>query len=278
MTHQSDVRRWWSGNPMVYDWDRTIAAEPGSPAYLEEVERRFLAESWFAQAPGAPPYSGLIDFAALDGKDVLEIGCGSGVHAKLLARAGARVTAIDLTPTAVELTRRRLELAGLEAEVLEADAEAMPFEDRSFDFAWSWGVIHHSERTDRVIAEVARVLRPGGRFSFMVYHRNSITWWGQYQLARGVLKGELLRMRPAEVADKYADGVIARHYTRRELAAALAPAFTDVELRVMGQYGEAVPLPARLRRRVDRVVPPAVREPVLRRAGWFLFATAVRRP
>jgi SAM-dependent methyltransferase len=262
---------------MVYDWSGTIGVEPGSPEYLEEVERRFLKECWFAQPSGAPPFSGLIDFGALAGRDVLEVGCGSGVHAKLLARAGANVTAIDLTPTAVELTRKRLELAGLDARVLEADAEQLPFEVGSFDLVWSWGVVHHSRDTDRVLAEVARVLRPGGRFSLMVYHRTSITWWGQYQLARGVLKGELLHSSPEEVANRHADGVIARHYTRRSLTEALAPWFDPIETRVMGQHSEAIPLPARLRRKVERLVPVGAREAVLRRVGWFLFATAVRR-
>src|SRR5439155_20087855 len=136
VTTQQDVRRWWTDNPMVYDWSE----RPGSvtdPEYLAAVERRFLSESWFAQVDGAPPYSKLIPFAELEGKDVLEIGCGSGVHAKLLAQAGARITAVDLTPTAVAMTRRRLELAGLDANVLEADAESLPSADASFDFVCS---------------------------------------------------------------------------------------------------------------------------------------------
>ena len=71
--------------------------------------------------------------------------------------------------------------------------------------------------------------------------------------------------------------MIARHYTRGELAALLAPWFERIETRVMGQLGEAVPLPARLRRPVERVVPVGLREDVVRRYGWFLFATATRR-
>jgi SAM-dependent methyltransferase len=274
---QADVRRWWTDNPMTYDWRGEIPHEPGSREHLEEVERRFLGEAWFAQPPGEAPFSGLIPFDELQGKDVLEIGCGTGVHARLLAAAGAHVTAVDLTPTAVELTARRLELAGLEADVREADAEALPFADGSFDFVWSWGVIHHSESTDRVIAEIARVLRPGGRLAFMVYHRSSITFWFNYVLYRGVLRGGLLRESPDELANRWSDGVVARHYTRRRVREALAPWFENVDTLVMGQLGEAIPLPARLRRPVVRLVPLAVQHALLRRFGWFLFASATRR-
>ena len=274
---QAEVRGWWTDHPMTYDWRGEIPYEPGSPEHLAEVERRFLGESWFAQPAGAKPYSGLIPFAELEGRDVLEIGCGTGVHAQLLAEAGARLSAVDLTPTAVELTRRRLELHGLGADVREADAEHLPFPDASFDFVWSWGVIHHSAHTERVVHEIARVLRPGGRLALMVYHRSSITYWVQYQLIRGVLGLRLLKETPEEIANRYSDGVIARHYTRGELAALLAPSFERIETRVMGQLGEAVPLPARLRAPVERIVPVELRKDVLRRHGWFLFASATRR-
>jgi ubiquinone/menaquinone biosynthesis C-methylase UbiE len=276
MSNQQDVRRWWSDHPMLYDWAET---EPdlADPAYLDEVERRFLSESWFAQAEGAAPYSGLMPLSEIAGADVLEIGCGSGVHARLLAQAGARLSAVDLTPTAVAMTKRRLELAGLEATVLEADAESLPFPDDSFDVVWSWGVIHHSADTDRVITEIARVLRPGGRLALMVYHRSSITFWINYVLIRGVLQGGVLHEKPDELANRWSDGVIARHYTRRTLTDALAPHFDDVRTEVMGQIGEAVPLPARLRARVAPLIPLSLRRTLLRRYGWFLFATATRR-
>jgi ubiquinone/menaquinone biosynthesis C-methylase UbiE len=177
----------------------------------------------------------------------------------------------------VELTRKRLELAGLAADVQEADAEALPYPDASFDFVWSWGVIHHSESTDRVIAEIARVLRPGGRLALMVYHRTSLTFWLNYVGYRGVVRGGLLHERPDELANRWSDGVIARHYTRDGFSSALAPWFEDIETQVMGQRAEAVPLPARLRSPVARVVPTDLQLALLRRFGWFLFATARRR-
>src|SRR4051812_1608700 len=229
---------------MVYDWTER-APDLTDAAYLDEVERRFLSESWFAQPEGARPYSGLIPLEQLRGSDVLEIGCGSGVHARILAEGGAHVTAIDLTPTAVAMTRRRLELHGLQGKVIEADAERLPFPDASFDFVWSWGVIHHSANTPAVIDEIARVLRPGGRVALMVYHRSSITFWINYVLLRGVLQGGLLHERPDDLANRWSDGVIARHYTRRGLTELLSPMFVDVETSVMGQIGEAIPLPAR---------------------------------
>jgi SAM-dependent methyltransferase len=274
---QEEVRRWWTDHPMTYDWRGEIPYEPGSAEHLAEVERRFLGEAWFAQAPGDAPFSGLIPFDSLADNDVLEIGCGTGVHTRLLASAGARVTAVDLTPTAVELTRRRIELAGLSADVLEADAEHLPFADASFDYAWSWGVVHHSFDTDRVLAEVARVLRPGGTFAFMVYHRASLTFWLNYVLYRGVLRGGLLRESPDELANRWSDGVIARHYTRRSLVAALTPWFDEIDTQVMGQIGEAIPLPSGIRRRVAPLVPARAQERLLRHAGWFLYANARRR-
>lgn len=277
MTTQDDVRRWWTDNPMTYDWRGEIPHEPGSPEHLAEVERRFLGEAWFAQRPGARPFSSLIPLEELRGKDVLEIGCGTGVHTKLLAQSGAHVAAVDLTPTAVELTTRRLELAGLSADVREADAESLPFDDASFDFVWSWGVIHHSSDTNRVIAEIARVLRPSGRLAFMVYHRTSITFWLNYVLYRGVLRGGLLRENPDELANRWSDGVLARHFTRQTLTDSLRPWFENIETQVMGQIGEAIPLPSRIRQPLARVIPRAPQEAVLRRLGWFLFATAQRR-
>jgi ubiquinone/menaquinone biosynthesis C-methylase UbiE len=175
------------------------------------------------------------------------------------------------------MTRRRFELRGLHGSVLEADAESLPFPDSSFDFVWSWGVIHHSADTDRVIAEIARVLRPGGRLAFMVYHRSSITFWINYVGVRGVLQGGLIRMRPDELANRWSDGVIARHYTRASLKRALEPLFDNVRTEVMGQIGEAVPLPSRARRVVAPLVPLTLRRALVRRYGWFLFANARRR-
>ncbi|MBK7629848.1 MAG: class I SAM-dependent methyltransferase [Ignavibacteriales bacterium] len=56
--------------------------------------------------------------------------------------------------------------------MLKMDAEALQFEDNSFDFVWSWGVIHHSSNTRKILEEIQRVLKPGGEAIIMVYHRS----------------------------------------------------------------------------------------------------------
>lgn len=110
------------------------------------------------------PY--ILPFARLEdarGKDALEIGVGMGADHVELAKAGPRSLAgVDLTPRAIDHARRRLALYGLTSDLRVADAENLPFPDNSFDFVYSWGVLHHSPDTPRAIREVHRVLRGGG--------------------------------------------------------------------------------------------------------------------
>ena len=62
---------------------------------------------------------------------------------------------------------------GLDAEIRCADAESLPYDSREFDFVWSWGVIHHSARTARIVREISRVLKPQGEARVMVYNREA---------------------------------------------------------------------------------------------------------
>ena len=89
----------------------------------------------------------------------LEVGCGLGDFAQRVEEElGARVFVVDVSPRMVELAQER----GLEAQV--ADAQALPFRDEQFDAVVANWVLHHLRDRDRGIAEIARVLRPGGTF------------------------------------------------------------------------------------------------------------------
>ena len=129
---QSNSQLWWNKHPMSYDWHGTSPAPEGTREFFEEIDRRFFYASPFFR--GERPFAALIPFEAIKGKRVLEIGCGQGSHTQLLAQAGCRVTAIDITKRAVELTKSRLSLNGLAADVIEMDAEQMEFGDAEFDF------------------------------------------------------------------------------------------------------------------------------------------------
>ena len=136
-----------------------------------------------------PYISGFARFGDGRGRDVLEIGVGMGADHLQWAKSSPRsLTGIDLTPRAIEHTRGRLDAYGLTSRLECADAEHLPFPDNSFDIVYSWGVLHHSPDTPRAIAEVHRVLRPGGVARVMIYHYWSITGymlWLRYGLLRG---------------------------------------------------------------------------------------------
>ncbi len=100
------------------------------------------------------------------GRDVLEIGSGSGDIALRLhvAHPGLAITATDIDPVMVETAARRLRPYP-DVSVLGADATALPFADDSFDAVVSCLMLHHVVDWERAVAEIARVLRPGGVFT-----------------------------------------------------------------------------------------------------------------
>lgn len=96
---------------------------------------------------------------------VLDIAAGSGNAAVQAAQRGADVVASDLTPELFAAGRRRAEAGGVELDWVEADAEDLPFEDASFDVALSTFGIMFAPRQSVAAAELARVVKPGGRIA-----------------------------------------------------------------------------------------------------------------
>lgn len=181
------VRDFWQAAPCGL----TYAAGDSLPAQLERHAReRYTLE------PFIPAFA---RFAEGVGRDVLEVGVGIGAdHCEWAKARPRRLAGIDLTEAAIELTRARLAAAGLSSELQVADAEALPFPDESFDIIYSWGVLHHTPKTWRAVAEVRRVLRPGGVARIMLYHRASIV-------------GALLWLRYGALARLSLREVYARH-------------------------------------------------------------------
>ena len=114
-----------------------------------------------------------LPLAELKGLKVLDAGCGGGRYCKVAGQAGAHVVGVDHTSAvdkAVALCRHLPDV-----HFLQADLKKLPLEDESFDFVFSIGVMHHDVDTRAVFDEVAKKVRPGGRYAVWLYRRNQ--WW-----------------------------------------------------------------------------------------------------
>jgi ubiquinone/menaquinone biosynthesis C-methylase UbiE len=183
------AREQWGQDPCGAVYDREH--ELGTREFFDEVERYRYKE----YAPWMPR---VMEFEKFRGARLLEVGCGMGTDLLQFARGGARCTGIDLTPRSIEITRHRFKLYGADGNFMISDGEHLPFQSESFDVVYSNGVLHHTPDTAGSIREVHRVLRPGGVVKIMLYHRNSLNYWLEIVLRRGVLGLEFLRGRSSE--------------------------------------------------------------------------------
>jgi ubiquinone/menaquinone biosynthesis C-methylase UbiE len=220
------------------------------------VDKRFLSSVRSYMPWQRFPFEWLIPFDKLGDMDVLEIGVGQGTHAQLLAPCCRSFVGIDLTAYASRMTYCRLKLMQLPGAILQMDAEKMAFADSSFDYIWSWGVIHHSADTQLVLREMHRVLRKNGKCTVMVYYRS---WWHFYVcgLLRGVFQGRFGRRgRLHHVTQSATDGAIARYYSTAAWRETAKEFFTLERVEIFGQKAGILPLPAgRLKSLLEKLVP-----------------------
>ena len=160
------VQRYWDDRPCNI---RHSTAPVGSREYFDQVEwRKYFVE------PHIPRFA---EFARWQGKRVLEVGCGIGTDTVNFARAGASVTAVDLSSASLDLARKRVETFGLAGQVTfhHGDAEhltdVLPVEP--YDLVYSFGVVHHTPHPERALALMRHFVKPRGTLKVMVYHRRS---------------------------------------------------------------------------------------------------------
>jgi SAM-dependent methyltransferase len=103
------------------------------------------------------------------GHCVLDVACGTGVVSVTAARLGARVTGLDLTPELLERARENSSIAGVEVDWHEGDVEKLPFGDAAFDVVLSEFGHIFAPRPEVAIAEMLRVLKPGGTIAFSTW-------------------------------------------------------------------------------------------------------------
>src|SRR5262245_28204275 len=160
------VREFWNARPCNI---RHSPKAVGTREYFDEVERR----KYFVE-PHIPHFA---DFARWNGRRVLEIGCGLGTDTVNFARAGASVTAVELSEESAALARQRMDVYGLADRVTihVGNAEELPaiLPAQTFDLVYSFGVIHHSPHPQRIIEHIRRYMSPQSELRLMVYARIS---------------------------------------------------------------------------------------------------------
>ncbi len=147
------------------------------------------------------------------GAEVLDVGCGRGRHARILAARGYRVTGVDLSERALEAARRRAAREGLAVTFRQADMRALPFKsafDGAVNLFTTFGYFEAEADHQRVIDGIARALRPGGWF------------------AQDFLNAPYLREHVVACSEREADGV--RIVQRRRIVE--APAGPRIEKQI----------------------------------------------
>jgi SAM-dependent methyltransferase len=281
MSENREVQVWWRDNPMTYGAEhgrtgyRDGEYEMGTAEFFERLDHEFY--DWNHPLHGARPFDRLFpydDYGA--GARVLEIGCGLGTMAMNWAKNGVDMTAVDLNPTSIEQTRKRFHLMGLGGRIELMDGRQLDLPDGYFDYVYSWGVLHHSPDLAQSMQEMMRVLKPGGGFGLMLYHRRSILHWYKTLYTESFLHYENRFLGPLELASRYGDGARAEGnphtwpVTKKELRAILGPTSPDLGFRVLGTDLDTAfhaLLPG-----LGLLLPAWAKKPWARRFGWSLWA------
>lgn len=164
---KDDVARYWNSRPCNVKHSNQVI---GSIEYFNEVEAR----KYFVE-PHIPAFA---NFSQWNGKHVLEIGCGIGTDTINFARAGAFVTAVDLSEKSIEIARQRANVFGVQEKIEFYCADAEHLSDvvpsKVFDLIYSFGVVHHTPNPQNVIAQIKQYYSDEhSTLKLMVYHRNS---------------------------------------------------------------------------------------------------------
>lgn len=176
----NEVHDYWNAHTLGFQYVTDPTIQPGTPEFFAHIR------------PWMNPYKfpwimERIEREAklLQGKHLLEIGCGMGYDSLEFLKRGVRVTATDLTPNAVMMTKQHFAVENVQAEdVRTANALDLPFDDNTFDAVWANGVLHATGNTRLAIQEVRRVLKPGGRAIISHFYRKPSWMYLLHRLGR----------------------------------------------------------------------------------------------
>ena len=161
------------------------------------------------------------------------------------------------------LTISRLKIQGLSAEVQKPDAENLPFDDQSFDVVVSFGVLHHTPDTEKALAEIFRVLKPGGRIMLMLYHRNSFAYQLLFRI-KSLIQPEW-RGKYSDDQVNAVDGAenpLGKVYSKNQVS------------KMLGQFNNHEYKSATMFFNREGIIPSPIRKYMETHWGWHLFIKA----
>jgi ubiquinone/menaquinone biosynthesis C-methylase UbiE len=266
----ADVQRYWDTRPCNI---RHSTKPVGSKEYFDEVEaRKYLVE------PHIPAFA---EFDRWRGKRVLEVGCGIGTDSINFARAGAELTAVELSGESLSIAVQRADVMGVADRIrfVQANAEELTsvLDDEPYDLVYSFGVVHHTPHPERALTEMRALTARGGTLKLMVYHRRS---WKVFWIVAAEGQGRFWKTDElvAEHSEAQTGCPVTFAYTRQEARELIEQS----GFRVQDLHVDHV-FPYRVRDYVEyryvkqpyfRWMPEPLFRAFERRFGWHLLVTA----
>ena len=266
------IRAYWDARPCNL---KHGTADVGTAEYFDQVRAR----KYFVE-PHLPPFAA---FAHWRGKHVLEVGSGLGTCAVDFARAGALVSAVELSPYSLFLTGRNAETAGVrdrmhlvESDAAELRASLWP---HAYDLIWSWGVLHHTPDPAAVLRELCHYANARTELRLMLYHRLSTKTLG---LLRYWQPGHTWDEAVARQSEAQAGCPITHTYTRAQARRLLEANGWQVQSIAIDHIFPYQVAAYREHRYVEAfpwsLIPAGLFRWLEKRLGWHLLITARRAP
>lgn len=266
----TEVKDYWNRRPCNI---RHSQSEIGTREYFEQVEaRKYLVE------PHIPAFA---EFEKWRGKKVLEIGCGIGTDTINFARAGAEVTAVDLSSESLNIARKRAEVFDLADRInfYEVNAEKLSdyIPSQKYDLIYSFGVIHHSPHPEEIIKQIKRnFVEKGSALKLMVYNRDS---WKVLWIVLGYGRGQF--WKKDELIARYSEAQtgcpVTYSYTKETIRDLLGDGFniTKSEYEHIFPYKISDYVNYRyVKEWYFRYLPESVFTKLEKKFGWHLCVTA----
>lgn len=203
-------------NNTVYDADRDIWWNPDELFFLLKTSVNPTRMGYFERVLREQNVD-------LPNTTLLDVGCGGGILAEAFAELGMRVTGIDPSVSAVETARRHAHQQMLTIAYQVGSGERLPFADASFDCVSCCDVLEHVRDVDAVLAEISRVLKPGGLFLYDTINRTWLSWLFLIKIAQDWKRWAFMEpnqhvygrfIKPAELRAKLARYGLPNQHTR----------------------------------------------------------------